>query len=385
MTTKALNVLTGINRASGPSSGSMILVHDLYGAMPELHTTFLGRTPVEQPWATSFYHLITLATPKRPQGPGFDGYLDELTREVGGLIEKIQPDTIHAQYVGLALSLAFARTAGNIPIIAIAHGPDVMAAELSPRERETLKEVAAASAAIVAPTAALADRIDRLTARRFTDRLTVIPWGIPLRDARVRDQPHVGTGALSLVHAGRLDENKSTITAIEALALTHQPHHLTVIGYGALREDLEQRAIALGLRDRIRFEPFLPRAELWNRLPNFDAFVFTTSGLEAFGLVLIEAQAHGLPVAYSDLPGVRHILGGAGVPYTPGDPRSLATALDEMGRDFHRRTALSKKALNNARRYDIADTGRQLRELTLRVARDRLDKVTRGVDLTGGW
>ncbi|MEY2226840.1 glycosyltransferase family 4 protein [Streptomyces sp. BF23-19] len=367
MASKFLNILTGINRASAPSSGSMILVNDLYGAMPETHTTFLGREPVDQTWQAAFGQLITLATTKRPHGPDFDPYLDELTREVGALIETIRPHAIHAQYLGFALSQAFARTAGNIPIIAIAHGPDIMAAEHSAREREGLNEVAAASAAIVAPTFAFADRIDRLTGHRFTDRLTVIPWGIHLRHARVRDRPPTGSGPLSLVHAGRLDDNKSTITAVEALALTHQPHHLTVIGHGIRREHLEQRANELGLQERVHFDPFLPRAELWRRLPNFDAFVFTTGGMEAFGLVVIEAQAHGLPVAYSDLPGVREILGSTGVPYTPGDPRSLADALDEMSRDHHHRKALTEAALNNARRYDITTTGRRLRELTLRV------------------
>ena len=367
MTAKLLNILTGINRISVPSSGSMILVNDLYGAMPDTRTTFLGRAPVDQAWKAAFDHLITLSTRKRPQGPDFDPYVDELTREVGALIQKIQPNAIHAQYLGFALSLAFTRTAGSIPIIAITHGPDVMVAERSASERETMKEVAAASAAIVAPTAALADCIDRLTGRRFTDRLTVIPWGIRLSDARVRYQPPTGTGPLSLVHAGRLDDNKSTITAVEALALTDQPHRLTVIGKGPLREQLEQRTYQLGLRNRVRFEPFLSRVELWGRLPDFDAFVFTTRGLEAFGLVLIEAQAHGLPVAYSDLPGVREILGSTGVAYTPGDPCSLAESLDGIARDFHRRKALTKMALNNARRYDIATAGHQLRELTLRV------------------
>lgn len=156
---------------------------------------------------------------------------------------------------------------------------------------------------------------------------------------------------------GRLDDNKSTITAVEALSLTDQPHHLTVIGEGTLQEHLQQRAVELGLRDRVHFVPFLPRAELWRLLPDFDAFVFTTTGLEAFGLVLIEAQAHGLPVVYSNLPGVKETLGGAGVPYTPGVPRSLTVALDGMGRAPHRRKALSKAALDNARRYDIAATG----------------------------
>ncbi|WP_329111897.1 glycosyltransferase [Streptomyces sp. NBC_01353] len=150
----------------------------------------------------------------------------------------------------------------------------------------------------------------------------------------------------------------------ESLGLA--PSTLVDIGvHTTLREHLEQRAIELGLRDRVQFEPFVPRSELWRRLPDYDAFVFTTSGLEAFGLVLIEAQAHGLRVAYSDLPGVKETLASAGVSYTPGDPRSLAMALDEMGRDSHRRTALYRAALNNARRYDIATTARQLRELTL--------------------
>ncbi|MER7921381.1 MULTISPECIES: glycosyltransferase [unclassified Streptomyces] len=109
-------------------------------------------------------------------------------------------------------------------------------------------------------------------------------------------------------------------------------------------------------------------------LLNFDAFVFTTRGLEAFGLVLIEAQAHGLPIVYSDLSGVREVVGSAGVAYTPGDPRSLAVALDQLGRDVHRHKALSTAALHNARRFDIIATARQLRELTLRVTKPHTPK-----------
>ncbi len=220
----------------------------------------------------------------------------------------------------------------------------------------------------MAPAPALAERLDRLTAGRFTDRLTVIPWGIALGEARIRERPAAGPGPLSLVHAGRLDENKSTVTAIEALALTDQPHRLTVIGDGDLREHLEQRAAELGLGERVRIHPFLPRPQLWQLLPRFDAYVFTTTGTEAFGLILIEAQAHGLPVAYSNLPGVCEILGGAGIPYPPGDPRALAAVLDALGRDPHRRENLGKAAAANAGRYDIAVTGRRLRDLTLRAA-----------------
>ncbi|MEE1737573.1 hypothetical protein PUR49_13845 [Streptomyces sp. BE147] len=64
---------------------------------------------------------------------------------------------------------------------------------------------------------------------------------------------------------------------------------------------------------------------------------------------------------------MKAILGNAGTAFAPGDPRSLAAALDEMGRDFHRRKALIKASLTNARRYDIVTTGCRLRELTLRL------------------
>ncbi|MFJ8627508.1 glycosyltransferase family 4 protein [Kitasatospora sp. NPDC093550] len=367
MTAKLLKVLTGINRTAAPSSGSTVLVHDLYAAMPEVHTTFLGRSPVDQAWKTAFDQLIILSTTKRPHGPDFDTYVDVLTREVSALIDQTQPDAIHAQHLGFALSVAFTRAAGTIPIIAIAHGSDVMAAERSTRDCEFLIEVAAGSAAIVAPTHALADRIDCLTGRRFTERLTVIPWGIPLRNARAHDRPRLGAGPLSLVHAGRLDANKATLTAVEAIAVAAQPHRLTIIGSGPEEEALRERTRSLGIQDRVVFMPFMPRQELWQRLPHFDAFVFTTSGSEAFGLVVIEAQAHGLPVVHSNVAGMTATLGKAGTPFTAGDPTSLASALDQLARDVHGRAALIRAGMDNSSQYDIVRTARELTDVTTKT------------------
>ncbi|MFJ6101818.1 glycosyltransferase family 4 protein [Streptomyces sp. NPDC092359] len=373
MTTKPLTILTGINRGSGPSSGSLILANDLYRATAAsgVRTIYLGRTPVDPSWKAAFDDLIPLSTMKRPQGPGFDDYVDELTREVGALVQQLQPDVIHAQNVGFALSVALSRTAGDIPIISLAHGTEVMAAERSPAEHAALREVATASTVIVSPTTVVATRIDRLTEHQLTNRLAIIPWGIRLADAKVRERPSTKTGPLSLVYAGRLDDNKSPVTAIEALSLAGEPHHLTVIGRGPLRQDLERRAAELGVRDRVRFEGYLPRTEVWKRLPRHDAFVFTTAGTEGFGLVLIEAQAHGLPVVYSDLPGVSGVLGRTGMAYSPGKPRSLALALDALGRDPCRRNALARASVRNAHRYDIEYTARQLHKLTLRVTTTR--------------
>ncbi|MGW7543135.1 glycosyltransferase family 4 protein [Streptomyces sp. NPDC054770] len=361
-------ILTGIDLPAAPSCGSMILAADAYHAMPEMDTTFLTMPPIDRAWHHPFDRLIALGTAKQPYGsPAFDTYVADLTTEVEDLINRHRPDVIHAQHLGFGLSPAFSRAAGRIPVISIAHGTDVIAADHVEQARDAMTEVVAASAFVIAPNSTLAQHIDRLTGRRYTDRLTVVPWGIPVAQALVRHRPHSGTGPLSLLHAGRLDENKSTITAIEAVALTSQPHRLAVIGSGPELSQLINRAHDLGVHDRVAFEPFLPREELWRRFRDFDTFVFTTAELEAFGLVAIEAQAHGLPVIYSNLPGMNTTLGQAGIPYTPGDPASLAAAIDQMAHDTHWRDALARAGLDNARRYDITTTADLLATLTARA------------------
>ncbi|MBV6702760.1 glycosyltransferase family 4 protein [Kitasatospora aureofaciens] len=362
-------VLTGIDLPVAPSCGSMILVDDTYAAMADrVHSTFLGMRPIENGWH-SFDRLIALDTAKRSYGPDYGRYVDELTAEVRELVRQHEPHVIHAQHLGFGLAPALVRAADRVPVISIAHGTDVIAADESEQARQALTEVIAGSAAVVAPNATLADHIDKLTDHRYSDRLTIIPWGIPLGQALVRHRPQeTVAGPLNLLHAGRLDTNKNTVTAIEALAVAGQRHRLTIIGSGPEEEALRERAQHLGVQDRVRFVPFMPRQELWRRFDEFDAFVFTTSGLEAFGLVAIEAQAHGLPVAYSNVAGLAETLGQAGTTYTAGDPVSLAAALDELARDAHWRGALVRAGLDNARRYDIAYTAGQLADLTDKVA-----------------
>lgn len=172
---------------------------------------------------------------------------------------------------------------------------------------------------------------------------------------------------LELLHAGRLDKNKNSIAALESLAHTEQPHRLTIIGSGPELDTLRTRCDVLDLTDRVTFRPFSTRASLWSVFADFDAFLMTTSGLEAFGLVGVEAQAHGLPVLYSDVAGMRGTLAGGGVPYEPGSPISLAAELDRLAADPGLRDTLGRHALENARRFDLETVSRLLLSATSRA------------------
>ncbi|MFI9327962.1 glycosyltransferase family 4 protein [Kitasatospora sp. NPDC052868] len=359
-----VQITTGIDLPLEPSCGSMIFCSDLYGEMADrARTTFLALPPADPTWQHGFEETVLATAAKAPYGPGFGAYVDVLTTEVRRRLDQARPDAIHAQHLGFGLALAFVRAAQGTPVVAIAHGTDVIAAASDPLARDVLTEIVAGATTVVAPNTALAEKIGELTGHRYRDKTALVPWGIPLaRAARPLRPTHTHT--LRLLHAGRLDANKCTRTAIEAMALTGDRHELTIIGSGPERDALQQLTRELGLSERIRFAPFQPRQALWERFADFDAFLFTTSGVEAFGLVAIEAQAHALPVVYSDVAGMAQTLGAAGLPYSPGDAAELAQAIDKLAADHTLRTDLSTAGLANASCYDIAHSAQRLTAVT---------------------
>ncbi|MEU0942278.1 glycosyltransferase family 4 protein [Streptomyces canus] len=354
-------ILTGIDLPLEPSCGSTIWCSDIYTRLTgHGYDTLFAHLPGGT-WQHGFTTTAQLAAAKAPYGPGFDAYADALTDEVAVLIREHQPDLIHAQHLGFGLALAFARACGEVPMVSVAHGTDVIAATEHAQARTVLNEIVDASVSVIVPNAAMADEVNRLTDGRHTGRLVVVPWGVPLPAAPTA-HPRAGN-RLRLVHAGRLDANKSTVTAIEALAQT-TGHQLAVIGSGSELDTLTRRAAELDLANRVAFEPFLPRQDLFKRFGDFDAMLFTTRTLEAYGLVAVEAQAHGLPVLYSDIPGLTATMGAGGLSFPPGDTAALASLIDHLAASPATRQLLHQGAVANARSYDIAHTAAHLAALS---------------------
>jgi glycosyltransferase involved in cell wall biosynthesis len=102
------------------------------------------------------------------------------------------------------------------------------------------------------------------------------------------------TGGLRLVSGGRLDWIKGLDLAIAALVQLPPEATLTLIGDGPCRSFLEEYADRLGVADRVKFHPAVPREDLLAMYGDFDLFLFTSA--EAGGLSWVEALATGLPV-----------------------------------------------------------------------------------------
>jgi glycosyltransferase involved in cell wall biosynthesis len=106
--------------------------------------------------------------------------------------------------------------------------------------------------------------------------------------------------------------------------------HLTVVGDGPLRGQLEALANSLGLGRYVTWAgadpavaPFLAAA---------DGLVLA-SRLEGFPMVILEAGAAGLPVVATDVGGIGEALaGGRGIVVAPEDHRALADGMRTMER-----------------------------------------------------
>lgn len=118
-----------------------------------------------------------------------------------------------------------------------------------------------------------------------------------------------GPGALKLLAAGRLVEQKGFDLLLEAVSrCRNMALQLTILGEGPLRVALENQVHALGVSDRVQFAGF--QANPYPFFRDADAFVLS-SRYEGFPNVVLEALACGTPVIATPAPGgVREILDG---------------------------------------------------------------------------
>jgi len=121
------------------------------------------------------------------------------------------------------------------------------------------------------------------------------------------------------------------LKALHLLKNEGQEVQAVFVGDGNLRREFEFTARGLGLYNSVRFVGGVSDTELPYYYNMADVLVLPSiHKAEAFGMVLLEAFASGIPVIASDLAGVRTVAMNAGVVVTPGSPVQLANRIQEF-------------------------------------------------------
>lgn len=116
----------------------------------------------------------------------------------------------------------------------------------------------------------------------------------------VRRSLHLAEDAFAIGHVGRFFPAKNHDFLLDVFGeLSYVDKHavLLLVGDGPLRQKIEKKANDMGIRSRVVFMGV--RSDVCDLMQAMDVFVFP-SLYEGLGVVLVEAQASGLPCVISD-------------------------------------------------------------------------------------
>ena len=168
-----------------------------------------------------------------------------------------------------------------------------------------------------------------------------LPFGVDTKRFHPREKP------LALFNRHNLNQNIPTIVFVGGMDVAHHFKGIPVllkallllkenkiliqavlVGDGNLKESFELQATGYRINNQVRFVGRISDEELPYYYNMGDLFVLpSTSQGEAFGMVLLESMASGVPVLASDLPGVRTVALDGGQVVIPNDHIELAESI----------------------------------------------------------
>lgn len=211
-------------------------------------------------------------------------------------------------------------------------------------------------------------RLDRFVVLTHEDRaawselrnVTVIPNPLTVQPVAASDQ-----SSKRVISVGRYAYQKGfdiLLTAWSMIEKSHPDWSLDIYGDGD-RQPYETLAASLRVDPaRCRLHP--ATKDIGRAYADASLYVMS-SRFEGFGLVLVEAMAHGLPVVSFDCPcGPKDIVTpGSGVLVPRGDTAALARSLATLMDDEPHRRSMSATALKRAADFAVERIGEQWNNL----------------------
>jgi glycosyltransferase involved in cell wall biosynthesis len=195
------------------------------------------------------------------------------------------------------------------------------------------------------------------------DENTVFPNGISPPDSatltpssQIRQKLGIPSDAVFIVCASRLEPEKDLMTLLEAMPLlaASPPVKLVIAGAGAMEAELQAKIRDWQLTDCCTLLGF--RRDVLSLINASDIFVLP-SQVEGFGLVFLEAMSMGRPVIAAAAGGPLEIVqeGTTGLLFAPGNPASLAAAMQKLIDDANARAEMGRNGRERFEEHFTAD------------------------------
>jgi glycosyltransferase involved in cell wall biosynthesis len=242
-------------------------------------------------------------------------------------------DVVHVHMTAAEGAAWLARPAQRAPIVATRHFPGSRGSTTISR---TLARV---TSRVVSRDIA----ISRFVADRLEGPSVLLYNGVP-------DRPQAALASTSALMLQRLTDEKAPEVGLQAWAssdLGSRGWRLVVAGTGDLRSRMEEAARTLGITGSVEFAGQVADTD---RLLGDSALLLAPAPEEPFGLSVVEAMAHGLPVVAAAGGAHLETIGGDGLLFPPGDAAAAAGALAALADDHALRRQVGGRLRERQRR-----------------------------------
>jgi len=156
----------------------------------------------------------------------------------------------------------------------------------------------------------------------------VIPNGV---DCDQNEPMMLGRKPARFLFIGRLHQVKGILPLVKAMANAPEEITLDLIGNGPQKKTIEDMIVRLSLQKRVRLLGEHSNEKVQTIIPYYQAVVLP-SHYETQGIVLLEANAHAVPVIASDIAAIRESVtdGENGLLCEPANGKAFVEAMVQM-------------------------------------------------------
>jgi O-antigen biosynthesis alpha-1,2-mannosyltransferase len=248
-------------------------------------------------------------------------------------------------------------------------GKDYSTPQFERKFAPLLLEAVARAVRVITPSQYTSDQLLKYAAVS-REKVCMIPLGVdlpaellaPERRALERERL-VGKGNEMVLIVGWIQTRKNTLHALESLRHLPARYRLVIAGgNGHGSEAVHDFIRNEGLSSRVTVLGYVPAERLPVLYDAASVFLFPSFD-EGFGLPVLEAMAHRLPVVASGTSSLPEVGGDAALYIDPHDPKDIAEKVVRAAEDEGLRKPMVERGLERARQF----TWRRTAEAYLRV------------------
>lgn len=177
--------------------------------------------------------------------------------------------------------------------------------------------------------------------KRYQNKIQIVPIGI---ESDNKPKAKSLTDKKTILSVGRLTEYKGFKNLIMAAKLLPDNFEIRIVGDGELKDSLQSLIHSFNLESRVHLLGSLNGEDLQKEYDQSTVFCLpSTQKSEAFGVVLLEAMSHSLPVLACNIEGSGvPWVNEAGMNVEPNNPQALADGLLKITSSQELYTSYSK-------------------------------------------